>query len=535
MLRENIIVGQHYWKYKGVVCLSQPYQKYRNLSIPLEISQFLEYNYFIKLIKKGAKTVGSGYSINKLEFEPSKKYIAKIFKEIEKRIYPYVTKEVYCPFSFSVEFLDGAQYDGSMLDTENSAPAAIYSQEIPFSLKKSAKNDYCDYVCNINVDCTKGPYALFFTSYFIDELARVLRKIIIDQNGEYFMNPDFSFYSDTGIKTSYARASERIYQDACNQMRNDFENAFGISFNVVQLLSFQKYEKEDADGNLLFALQQQTPKMDWRISSASSSRFPKKIKFCKENIRLIGKFLAGAKSHGLLFVFNQDSSQPPLLKGVIDSRNCPPPLLQVRISSQANWSVLINDLPLFESTPEYYILPQTTDKDSQENIIKRFIASIIKKEFWDVSPHVDFETAAETIMAVGKQTHGAAVIVAQWTDNPKLRDNLSRLIKNAQVVPVRFSTIVPSLTEAAKMDGAVLLDLNKKPQVIAINTIVDGRSCLPGVLDRGSRYNSIRNFIADNSILCDENIRMAGFVFSSDGGMDSFMRSKLMKKILKKA
>ena len=127
-------------------------------------------------------------------------------------------------------------------------------------------------------------------------------------------------------------------------------------------------------------------------------------------------------------------------------------------------------------------------------------------------------------MSVRRQTHGAAAVVAAWNDpNSRCKVRLEKLIAHRKTIQVEFKKLTlesqelaNAITQAAKMDGAVLIDA-QSGEVCALAVILDGLSCVEGSPSRGARFNSLKNFTASLS-----RQGIVSFVFSSDGGMDIF-------------
>lgn len=136
----------------------------------------------------------------------------------------------------------------------------------------------------------------------------------------------------------------------------------------------------------------------------------------------------------------------------------------------------------------------------------------------------NIDKTVQAVMAVRRQAHGAAAVVAAWNDSASCcKDGLDILISHQKAIPVIFKAqsggtkeLASAITQAAKMDGAVLVNA-LSGEVYALAAILDGPSCVKGSPSRGARFNSLKNFTCFMS-----NCEIVSFIFSSDGGTDIF-------------
>lgn len=133
-----------------------------------------------------------------------------------------------------------------------------------------------------------------------------------------------------------------------------------------------------------------------------------------------------------------------------------------------------------------------------------------------------FETSGiweELVSMIVSLTHGAMVIVT--TEAEKESERLTGKNRGYKV-QCKFDREMYSGFTC--VDGALIL--NPAGECIAFGVIIDGKAVVPGNVERGSRYNSAKNYIAWKSNVmikkkCNE--RYAAIVWSDDGNIDLFL------------
>lgn len=377
-------------------------------------------------------------------------------------------------------------------------------------------------------DSEAKPECLFLGAYMIDALEEEIRRTLSERGGDFLAHSDAPLYG--GV--SPGRAVISLRKNAEELLADVLYHSHGIQFNMIDCLSLMEYEQERAKGDLVFLpveTEDTGPPCVWSVPIQSQ------VECSTENLRTLRKLLAGATpdnsediSSALLFIKKEEL---PVFFGTVRLEMGLPlfdPRLgyvQVQISGPLRWKLLMYGKFVFSRDSTGLGFPDGLDYTETEKTINDQIQDALRTAFTqeDSSKAVakNLERLTNIVQSVKKQHHGAALVVADWERRPKCRQILDRLKQHKKALPVTFAETGSqsiAITCAAKMDGAVLADI-QSGQIVALATILDGKSCVKGEPSRGARYNSIAN--ATRLLRASKaHPEVVSFVFSSDGGMD---------------
>lgn len=397
-----------------------------------------------------------------------------------------------------------------------------------FSLDTTNGNNRVKWACYDH-----GEWA-FFTYYLTETMNQWLSTLSLE---DHMMDP-FQFYGRGDRKLSPKEAAGQIYNQTCERIRqHELAQLCGISADVVDLLTLTNYESEHAKGKLLFDDSKDASlvaQCAWKLDVTG-----RRVEFSADNIRMIRKLLASAGSNGLLFA-KDNSTDRPICRGVIaldnDDPNSTFAAIQISIEGPHEWELSIHNGAVLRRTRTGFRLPAGQDEADKANNMRQRILDALKEEFSTSRAAANLMThgtvLCDHIIAVGKQKHGASVIVADW-DVGVCKKRLDSLAKHSKAMYVEFSLEDEKIvTDAAKMDGSIIINVHSGA-IIALATIVDGLSRVSGDQSRGARFNALKNFtydIAYPDTAPTEGQEVVSFVFSEDGGMNILAGKQLAKQ-----
>lgn len=353
----------------------------------------------------------------------------------------------------------------------------------------------------------------YLLTYIIDALADLVNYTIAN-NGTQKV---FSFFSTDSKRLSEEEASSLVLSNTTHTIINEFEQIFKFSFEDIDKLSLTKHEGEKARGNLLFLstdgvnIDELKHKCVWTVTNALPC-------FSGEYIRYIRKLLAGSEDGALLFVFSKKKPIPYFF-GVVEKDALIEFPFRIEIIDTLKWNIIAFNNPILMSTFDGI-------RACADNKLST-LEDALKKEFKKESISEDF---MKLLINIKKQKHGSSVVIVDLSCQYKHKnilvkrlDNLVKHDKAIQINKSKFNITDNSITNAAKMDGTIIVDISEG-KIIYLATIVDGLSKIKGDSSRGARFNSIKNFTYDIAM---ENIPIVSAVFSEDGGEDIFQGSNL--------
>ena len=233
------------------------------------------------------------------------------------------------------------------------------------------------------------------------------------------------------------------------------------------------------------------------------------LKLEEHNLRTIRKMLEMAGENHGLFV----DKKLLHIRGVVKDSNAIQSLY-IEFDGYLKWRICIKDNLLLEYKDGNYEIPmlhKNRSKDIWKDELKRY-----------VERYPDIKISEEVITQLIKyQTHGTAAV---FMNNELLDFELKRLEKHKRVYVVdRMDLdIEGELAGITAIDGALLFDISGK--CCAVGAILDGVSVKIGNPGRGSRYNSVVNYIGwlknrEDNELVEQKICFA-LIISEDGMVD---------------
>lgn len=380
--------------------------------------------------------------------------------------------------------------------------------------------------------CPDRPERILLLCYLVDAVAERLRAILFQRKASFLLEDGFYFYGSGNGTEDEDTVALACLAAAYHQISRDMGTAFHLSTDAIDQLSLTNYEQEGARGVVLVAPQAVIDKIKpcvWLCRSATPATLS------SDQIRFVRKLMAGAAPDALLFGVSPGEKTPRFCGVVSLSPQGLPPkalrfsCLQADIYGPMNWGLSLFGQPACLRSPTMgFRLPRGCSQADIDGRAKARIELVLRAEFGQASPpgpfYKNIAKTVQAVLAVRRQAHGAAAVVAAWTDPASCcKQQLDTLISHQKAIPVDFQPLPSSskkltaaITQAAKMDGAVLIDA-LSGEVYTLAVILDGPSCVDGSPSRGARYNSLKNFTC---FMSKSNI--VSFVFSSDGGMDIF-------------
>lgn len=380
--------------------------------------------------------------------------------------------------------------------------------------------------------CAERPEWAFLLHYLVDAAAERLRIILLERKEAFLLGNDFCFSSSGNRSEDADTVAGACLSVAYHQIAQEIASAFRLSFDVMDQLSLTNYEQEGAEGVVLVAPMEQIDKSSlciWQTPREGTAELS------PEQTRFVRKLLAGSAPDALLFATSPGERAPQFCgvvsltkEGGLDEglrSNC----VQVSIYGPMNWELsLFGRSVCLRNHAMGFRLPRGRNRTDIDQRAEDRIKAVLREEF-DRKPsggssNTNISKTVRAVMSVRRQAHGAAAVVAAWRDaDSPCRARLETLIAHQKAIQVAFKELpddsrelTGAITQAAKMDGAVLIDA-RSGEVCALAVILDGFSCIEGTPSRGARFNSLKNFTAT---LSGQGI--VSFVFSSDGGMDIF-------------
>lgn len=360
----------------------------------------------------------------------------------------------------------------------------------------------------------------FLTDCMLDKLRVSLTRDLYALGLDGMLEAGYFLFSQDGGGMEAELAGIRLYREACDEINLSLlEACLGVTpSGLMSKLAMERYEGEDAAGQLAFTAADGVK--DWAAVENSCAWTlegpPERPEFTEKNLRRIRKLLAGMENGAMVFCAEGD--QPSRVVGAGKDGSRYPCHIELR--KRGEWALYLDGKPRFLSRFDgYHAIP-----DKRE-ALKQRLEQALAAEF--PGSTVQADAVATRLLAIGKQPHGAGAIVVDY-NSPFAQDWLGRLVAHNKALPVRFEN--PSgedecfCTAAAKMDGAVVMDVSGEIRLVA--ALFDGDSVTPADLARGSRYSALKNTAC---IFGQNNQKIVAVVFSEDGSADIFRGSSLEK------
>lgn len=283
---------------------------------------------------------------------------------------------------------------------------------------------------------------------------------------------------------------------------------------LLTKLSAQKYEGSECEARIYFE------DGGVQIEEEFDDMGKETRKIEEKNIRVIRKLMEISKRNKLyLFAEKEQKGEEAKSEWTITklvSEKKENPICNngnyIKFSGFMNWSVFYQGKEKLVYRNGIYIVNYSHENRIYEQKIKK-IQGITETER---------KMLLELVRALAKQKHGTAVILADFDQNEQIEKEVNRLCEWQYGMKIKSKIhydifeetwdedLLLSITE---IDGALFVDWTGK--CLAIGVIVDGTVNQKGNTGRGSRYNSISNYIRAKT-----SGRYLGVIISEDENVD---------------
>lgn len=204
-----------------------------------------------------------------------------------------------------------------------------------------------------------------------------------------------------------------------------------------------------------------------------------------------------------------------IIEGVVEKTDSEDAICYVEFDGHLSWRLRAAEETIFEYCEGEYKLPELELKDEVEAQFKKQLERLKEVSWLNEEQRERINIIINNIRA--KASHGAAIV---FMSDDILKDEIKRLGKFCRVYPViefDLCNCKESLGGILGIDGAILAGMDGMG--LAIGAILDGEIIVKGRSDRGSRYNSLVNYV---HILKDQKGCKQCFavIFSEDGMID---------------
>lgn len=362
----------------------------------------------------------------------------------------------------------------------------------------------------IYFDIFQSQFTQANTVYLTELMVDVMLSFLSNTTLEDF-DDNFHFINGNYRPMNEDIAAEELYRAMSFRLTAECEKLVGIPFDVLDRLTLTRYEGVESKGKLAFAFcidsSELVQQCDWTLQEPATANV--------EHVRLLRKLLEGTGKDCALAFFKDTCV------GMISEKKtrdlCP---VIVELDGPMNWKFRCQGTVLFQRTHNGY---QIDKSDNQINL-RNTIESVFGIHGFDNS------RLKHTLDRI-KSKHGTAVIIADFNNNksPHTVERFKTLSENRTAMAVSFDSgmyldydekekieaAVEIFSSAASMDGAVVMDLQGHIRYLA--AILDAHSNTVGNIARGSRFNSVNNFVIEMKKYGDQ---VMGIVLSEDGGAD---------------
>lgn len=177
------------------------------------------------------------------------------------------------------------------------------------------------------------------------------------------------------------------------------------------------------------------------------------------------------------------------------------PLLMFEFLGHMHWKLCMSNRIIFRyKDGKYY----TYDNRRSKAYFKESI-----KEIFDIED-LNIENLLKIINISTEQKHGTSIIITDEADKETKR--LCDLKRGIRLKEFNLNEYINIIIDLTSIDGAIILDTNCN--CYGIGMILDGEAVCMGDSSRGSRYNSILNYI---EIKKRKNKKYIAFIISEDG------------------
>lgn len=293
---------------------------------------------------------------------------------------------------------------------------------------------------------------------------------------------------------------EAIILNAAQQILGE-KCGMGVTINNLGILSAMTYEGKALQGEILLgsALESTTPVL-----------LNKPIEFCTENLRQVCKLMqlcqygyamvletgSGGNNGKITALVNMDQAgkEEKAIHGKISFLN------------GKGWYLYGKKDVILEYRNGKFLLPE--NETAMESMINKL------EQYFET-----FGVWEKLISMLVGLTHGAMVIVT--TEAEKESERLTGKDRGYKVQCKFDQELYSGFT---CVDGALIL--NTVGDCEAFGVIIDGKAVVSGNVERGSRYNSAKNYISWKKNVMEKkkgDAKYAAIVRSDDGNMDLFL------------
>ncbi len=282
------------------------------------------------------------------------------------------------------------------------------------------------------------------------------------------------FYSDS----EYIMDTDAVIRLAVRDLTEGWELP---SYKIIEAISRTRYENEECHGTVAFFTD---------IEKAKYIPFERPIHFGVENIRYIRKLLemsAGSFNDSFVLCVNAQSSLHSNVVGLIEKEFCNNEYT-VEFRGFLKWTLMKSGSEIFSFDSGQY----SFHKNRLDKYNKQLKASLECTDDQIKNIHFIVET-------IWEQHHGTMLVL--FKDSLKAEEETRRLVKMGRGIGLKTNhewndfdrkQLILSLTS---IDGALFMDINGT--ICGFGIIVDGEAVVKGTAERGARYNSAKNYIAN--------------------------------------
>jgi hypothetical protein len=311
--------------------------------------------------------------------------------------------------------------------------------------------------------------------YIIFEFSEKIKMILFD-----FVK----CYQATIMRYFYNKGRLEMPQ-IINAQKNALSEAIKmyIDLDIINTLSASQYERRELGGSIIYVKN--------RSEASYKIKFNHAIQFNTDNLRLIRK---------LLEMSDRTLSLVVTEKGITGLGTKDSPFRKIQFNGNQSWTLNISSKEALRSNRGKYFFEKGYSQ-IVSNLPKNFILKKHEKIFNDL------------VNILSKQKHGALLIVSDDAEAEVRR--LSSLDRGYGITPINFNVPINIglIRNLSYVDGAVFID--RQLNCYGAGLILDGIAKRPGSNARGSRYNSARCYL-DNETDCE----CVAIVFSEDETID---------------
>lgn len=376
-------------------------------------------------------------------------------------------------------------------DNINRLNEKVVAPDLPDSYLESSavKNSRKDVYENIeilndfpaNLNPLKDFYFFVIFALCSYDNGRLSKGYISDLSEDYFTNGIFYKLLNTNTLTAMYVNHYLVF------------NAFPTDTLFIAL-SAEQYEKNDSDAQIMF--------LDCSESCDLVYEFDRKYEFSENNLRTIRKLMEITKGSELTLLAVKDDDNIWSIVGTAEATKANS---TIKFQGKLNWSFMEGEKVKFQFYKGRYILNLGDGKEEYETEIEN-----VHSEYQDI--------VRKLVGILNKQKHGTAAIIS--AEKP-LDEEIKRLCNMNKGIRIKDYNFLNSKTNQNYMyqigmtniDGAVFIDQHGVCH--AIGVIVDGKTIVEGDAGRGSRYNSVKNYVT--WIHKEKGEYFVGIIISEDG------------------